>query len=83
MVVDVVVVVVAVVVVEVAVVVVAGVVVVVATVIDAVVSGGVASSAESPHPAVAITNPMERATMRIEVTSASSRQSVKSTRPCR
>jgi hypothetical protein len=53
----------------------------VVVVVELVVTGGVASSSESPHPAARITRTARSAATRSRVTGASSRQSRKLTRP--
>jgi hypothetical protein len=59
----------------------AGGVVVVATFVGRVVTGCVASSDASPHPAVTITNPTASTTRRGDITEVSSRRSAEPTRP--
>jgi len=56
--------------------------VVVVTLVETVVTGGVASFAESPHPAAMMTNPTERTTTRIDLMDASSRRSCERARRC-
>jgi hypothetical protein len=57
-----------------------GAVVVVVTLVEMVVTGGVGSSAESPHPAVTTTNPAANMATRFENMEPSSRRPAGSTR---